>query len=102
MQFVLTGRDGKDAGAQERRKQMRDAHLAQVDKLVAAGHALMGVALLDEDGQMCGSLMVLDFPDRAALDAWLENEPYVTGRVWETIEITEGKVAPAFQKKRAS
>ena len=33
-----------------------------------------------------------DYPDPDALDAWLETEPYLTGRVWEHIEIREVKL----------
>ena len=36
---------------------------------------------------MKGSVLILDFPDRAALDDYLRNEPYVTEGVWETIEV---------------
>ena len=36
---------------------------------------------------MKGSALVLDFPDRAALDAYLKNEPYVVEGVWEKIEV---------------
>ena len=31
--------------------------------------------------------LVLDFEDRAALDDYLKDEPYVVERVWEKIEI---------------
>ena len=43
--------------------------------------------LLDEEGKMKGSVLVADFPDRAALDTYLANEPYVVEGVWEKIEV---------------
>ena len=36
---------------------------------------------------MKGSALVMDFPDRAALDAYLNSEPYVAEGVWEKVEV---------------
>ncbi len=54
---------------------------------------LMGGAMLDEAGTMVGSVMVFDFPDRARLEAWLKNDPYSTGGVWQSLEIKSFRVA---------
>jgi hypothetical protein len=43
--------------------------------------------LLDESGKMKGSALVMDFPDRAVLDEYLNNEPYVVEGVWQKIEV---------------
>jgi hypothetical protein len=48
-----------------------------------------------------GTSLVCDFPSRAQLDAWLEVEPYVTGKVWQTIEVHRCKSGSAFAKKAA-
>ncbi|MDD9901521.1 MAG: YciI family protein [Alphaproteobacteria bacterium] len=96
MQFVVIGRDGTDAEAMDRRLKARDAHLALGDKMFAEGSLLFGVALLNDDGKMCGSVMIADFPSRTELDAWLAVEPYVTGEVWKDIEISECRVGPSF------
>ena len=34
-----------------------------------------------------GSVLILDFEDRAAVDDYLKNEPYVIENVWEKIEV---------------
>ena len=96
MQFLVQAHDGDDAGALDRRRAARSAHIARSDELIAAGHALYGVALLDEDGRMIGSVMVVDFPDRASLDAWLESEPYVTQGVWRSVDVRPCRVGPSF------
>ncbi len=44
-----------------------------------------GGAILDDDGRMIGSATIVEFPDRAAVDAWLARDPYVTGKVWQKI-----------------
>ena len=43
---------------------------------------------------MIGSSALLDFPDRAAFDKWLNNDPYVTGDVWRDITVHPFRVAP--------
>jgi hypothetical protein len=37
--------------------------------------------------KMKGSALVMEFPDRAALDEYLKNEPYVVEGVWQKIEV---------------
>ena len=57
--------------------------------------------LLDKDGRMKGSALVMEFPDRAALDQYLENEPYVVEGVWQKIEIEIMNVVLLNGEKRA-
>ena len=96
MQFIIIAHDYKDSGL-ERRLKMRNQHSELGNRLVAEGKHLYGVALLDEKGQMNGSVLVVDFPSRTELDEWLIKEPYVTGNVWEKIEIIPCKVGPSFK-----
>ena len=93
MQFVITARDGRDAAAPARRLAVRPAHLEGAARLQRDGHLIAGGALLDEAGGMIGSTMYVDFPDRAALDAWLKSDPYVTGGVWLDIEVQPIRLA---------
>jgi uncharacterized protein YciI len=97
MQFLILGYDGTDTAAKERRLTARPAHLALGNTMRANSQLAFAAALLDETGGMNGSMMVVDFPDRAALDAWLKEEPYVTGRVWERTEVAPCTIAPAFE-----
>lgn len=78
MQFVVIAYDYKQGGL-ERRLRVSAEHIKLGDQMKAAGTYLMGVALLDKNEQMTGSVMVMDFPSRGELDDWLENEPYVKG-----------------------
>ena len=48
---------------------------------------------------MKGSVLILDFEDRAALDDYLKNEPYVVERVWEKIEVDTVNVVIVNGKK---
>ncbi len=96
-QFIIIGKDGTDAAAPQRRQAARTAHLQYTQDHIA--HFKMAAAMLDETGQMNGSVMIGEFPDRAALDAWLAAEPYVTGQVWQTFEVIPCKIGPAFLGK---
>lgn len=97
MQFVVLGFDGKDPEALNRRLAVREAHITLGDKLRDSGNLLHGVAMLTDEGKMCGSVLVAEFESRQKLDEWLAIEPYVTGKVWDRIEVIPAKVGPSFQ-----
>ncbi len=99
MQFIVTGYDGKDKDALNRRMAAREAHLSAAGKMYEKGKWLYAAAILNEEGKMAGSLIICDFDSREALEKeWLEKEPYVLGKVWEKIEITRAQVAPFCMK----
>jgi len=76
---------------------VRDAHIRVGDRLRDEGKMPFGAAILDDDERMIGSVLICDFPSRVELDQWLEEEPYVTGKVWEKIEIKSCRVGPSFK-----
>lgn len=94
MQFVVTALDYTDADALQRRLANREAHLAGARQLIATKRFLSGGAILDADGRMIGSTLHLDFPDQASLEQYLQQDPYVSGKVWEKIEIRPAKLLP--------
>jgi uncharacterized protein YciI len=98
MHFIITGRDGSDAGALERRMKVREEHMRGVDELVQKKRLLYAAAMLDDAGIMIGSTMIVDFESREALDLYLATEPYVTGRVWKHIDVTPCRIPPVFLK----
>ena len=87
MQFLVVARDGTDEGALERRQKTRPSHLESIGPLVDAGNVLVGGAMLNEAGDMIGSMLLVDFAGRDDLDAWLARDPYVTEGVWREIEV---------------
>ena len=93
MQFLLVAFDGTDPGALERRMKVRPDHLEKIAVLKKKGNFLLGGAILDENENMIGSMIVYEYPDRSALDASLEDEPYITGGVWQKIEIRPYRLA---------
>lgn len=83
MQFIVKAYDG--ANMLEKRMEVRPRHLEGMQKL--GKHVICAGGLLDDVGKMKGSVLILDFADRAELDAYLDNEPYVMEHVWEKIEV---------------
>jgi uncharacterized protein YciI len=74
------------AGAAALRAQIRPEHkayLAEVaDRIAFAG------PLVDDDGEtMAGSLLVIDFADRAAAEAWLRDEPFTRAGVYASSSV---------------
>lgn len=95
-QFIIIAHDAKDAGAYERRLATRAAHVASIDQLRAEGKIIVGVAILDDQEKMIGSVMVMNFPTRADLDDWIQTEPYVINKVWGDVKILNGSMGPSF------
>ncbi len=93
MQFLVTAYDGTDADAMKRRLAAREAHLAGVAKLKEEGKIIAGGAILDDEGQMIGSTLYTEFESREALDLWLNNDPYITGNVWQKVTVQPIRLA---------
>jgi len=97
MHFIVTAYDGKDGEATLRRKNAREQHLAGVKRLIKERRHLFGAAILDDDKQMIGSVLLVDYPSEEALRSeWLDSEPYVTDNVWESVDIQPCMVPDFF------
>ena len=83
MQFIVKAYDGK--GMLEKRMAVRPRHLEGMARLGA--HVVCAGGLLDDEGKMKGSVLIMDFPSREEFDNYLANEPYVKEHVWEKIEV---------------
>lgn len=95
MQFLIVAHDG--AGMLERRLAVRGRHLENMEKMKE--HVVCAGGLLDAEGKMAGSALVLDFPSRAEVDAYLAGEPYVQEKVWEKVDVTPINVVLAKGEK---
>jgi uncharacterized protein YciI len=93
MEFLVIAHDKTDADALARRMAIRDEHLEAARETIRSGAMLIGGAILDDAGRMVGSMTVLSMPDRAALDAWFRQVPYVRHGIWDRVEIHPFHVA---------
>lgn len=89
MHYAVIARDHKTPGTLEKRLAARSEHMDGLRAMKADGRVVDGGALLDSDGKMVGSVMLLNFADRAALDAYLAQEPYQRDAVWDEVEVLE-------------
>ena len=81
-------------GCLQLRLDNRDAHLAVVkalgDRLFAAG------PLLNGNDEMIGSVLIIDFDDDAAAEAFCEQDPYAKAGLFEQVTVTRWrKTLPA-------
>ena len=68
------------------RAEIASAHRAFVGQYLEAMY--LGGPLLDDDGKTAvGSLIVMDFPDRAAAEAFIAEEPYNSAGLFEQVTI---------------
>jgi len=93
MQFIVTAFDGKDSEAGTRRNDVREQHLEGAKRLIRERKLLYAAAILDDDSNMIGSLLVIDFASKEAVyQEWLNCEPYIKGNVWKDVDIKPCKV----------
>lgn len=93
LQYVIIAEDGRDAEAPERRKQVRPLHLEGARKLKANNQFVVGGAILDDSGNMKGSVMIVQFETEAEFRDWYSQEPYITQGVWKAIQVKPFRVA---------
>ncbi|GAB3551690.1 YciI family protein [Spirosoma fluminis] len=87
MQYVIHAYDHTDSGALDRRMEVRPRHLDFVRQLKAKGQFLFGGALLDPNGKMIGSMLLLELDTEDQLAEYLQTDPYAVEGVWETIDV---------------
>lgn len=92
-QYVIIAHDGTDENALERRMNIRPFHLDGAKKLKENGNFVVGGAMLDDNGKMIGSVMIVQFETEADLRHWEATEPYIVDGVWAKYEIKPFRVA---------
>ncbi len=83
--FAVICRD--KPGRLETRMTTREAHLAYIND---TGIVVMAGPLI-EQGEMRGSLVILDTADLAAAEQWAANDPYKSAGLFDNVQVTEWK-----------
>jgi uncharacterized protein YciI len=88
MFFVLHGFDKE--GALEARLANYQAHKAFLADTSRHGVSMVisGPLVADDGKTMIGSLMILEAPDRAAVETFNRADPFHAAGIWEKVEIT--------------
>lgn len=84
MLIALVAKD--KAGALQTRKDNREAHLAYIKE---TGVVSQAGPLLDSEGGMCGSLIILDVADMAAAQTWAAGDPYAKAGLFASVELIQ-------------
>jgi len=72
-------------GALDIRKANRDAHVAYLKD--SGDTIMMAGPFLDEAGDMCGSLIILNVADMAEAKAWAAGDPYKAADLFQSVEL---------------
>ncbi|MGI3211181.1 YciI family protein [Roseovarius tibetensis] len=86
MLIALIARD--KPGALQTRMDTRDAHVAY---LKDTGVVSQAGPLLNEAGEMIGSLVILDVADMDAARDWADGDPYAKAGLFEEVELIPWK-----------
>lgn len=86
MLIALIARDKPDH--LETRLENRAAHLAYIE---TTGVVAQAGPLLDQEGLMVGSLIILEVEDMAAGEAWAADDPYAKAGLFEAVELITWK-----------
>jgi hypothetical protein len=86
MRVALITRDNPDS--LQIRLDNRDAHLTYIAE---TGVVEMAGPFLDLDGQMCGSMIIMNVDSVAAAQTWAANDPYEKAGLFKHVRIQEWK-----------
>ena len=100
MQYLIIGLDGNDSEAINRRLAVRENHIKLGNELFKSGNIWYGAAIRNDEGEMIGSALFMDFDSEEELQQWLDKEPYVVGKVWEKVEIHKCSTRDPWQFNR--
>lgn len=98
MQYMIKAYDGKNM--LERRLAVRPRHLENMAKV--PGKVICAGGLLDGEGKMKGSVLIMDFESKELLQQYLDSEPYIKERVWENVEVEPMNVVIVNGEKAGS
>lgn len=91
MWYVILGYDAE--GSLERRLQIRSEHLARLHALRDAGRLLLAGPMPAIDAEdpgpagYSGSLIVAEFAEQSAAEAWAAQDPYLVHGVYTRVEV---------------
>lgn len=88
MLFVITAVDKE--GSLQLRMATREAHIAYIKE---TGMVRLGGPYLNAQGEMIGSMILIEAPDLTAARHWQSNDPYVKAGLFQSAELRPWKVA---------
>ncbi len=93
LQYLVSGFDPPTTEALAHRMEVRPLHLAFIKAYKERGEFVIGGAQLDTAGNMCGSMLILQFDSPEGIKTYEATEPYIVQKVWERYTISPFKIA---------
>jgi hypothetical protein len=77
------------AGIAEKRKAVHAQHIAHVKSVATYGIAVVagGPLVNDDNSGSIGSMMLLEAPDRAAIEKFNRDDPFHKNGIWDKVEV---------------
>ena len=91
MLFVITALDKENS--RELRMATRPAHFEYAQK---TGAVRLGGPFLDVNGEMMGSLIIIEAPDLGAAEEWQRNDPYMKAGLFAKSELRPWKATANY------
>lgn len=95
--FIVLASDHDDPDAGARRLSSRPEHVSRANKSRESGLIVTGGAILSdtksEDATMIGSVMIMEADSEEEVRKYLNEDPYVTNKVWAGYEVLGFKMA---------
>ncbi len=91
MLFVITAVDKE--GSLQLRMATREAHMAYVKE---TGAVRLGGPFLNAQGEMAGSMIIIEQPDLAAARNWQTNDPYAKAGLFASSDLRPWKATANF------
>ncbi len=92
-QFLILAEDYTDKDALNRRLTIRETHLQRMREEKKAGRFILGGAKFNDDGNMYGSMLIVNLENEDAVKDWVYVDPYFTSKVWKHIHIYPFRIA---------
>jgi len=100
MQYQIIWLDGTDADASARRVKVRWEHIVLWEELVKNWNMRYGAAILDDDGNMIWSSLMMYFKNEEEFDKRYATEPYIVWKVREKTEVYKCSTRDPWQFNR--
>jgi uncharacterized protein YciI len=78
------------------RDKLRAEHTDTITARFDEGSVLLGAGIYDDASVVRGSVVIMDCESRAAVDDYLQSEPFLTGGLWERVEVRELKLPDMY------
>lgn len=85
--FVIIGHDV--ANSSQNRQATRPAHIKRLQELEAQGRLIIAgpTPITHGEGEMSGSVVIAQFENIAAAQAWVNDEPYLHAGVYSHVDV---------------